>query len=121
MMLDQQKIQEFKEKLLQEKTKLEKELGDVAKKEDDGDYEAKFEDYGRNEEDNAEEVEEYTTKIGITETLEKNLTDVNDALIRIEDGKYGICENCPEEIRVERLEAYPAARKCMKCESQKIQ
>ncbi len=90
-MLDQQKTQEFKEKLLQEKTKLEKELGDVANKEDDGDYEAKFEDFGRDEEDNAEEVEEYTAKIGITETLEKNLIDVNDALVRIENGTYILC------------------------------
>lgn len=117
-MLDQQKTQAYKEKLLEEKAKLEKELGSVANKEEDGDYEAKFEDFGRDEEDNAEEVEAYTTKIGITETLEKNLIDVNDALARIENGTYGKCENCPQEIRTERLDAYPAARKCMKCETE---
>lgn len=111
-------MEEFKVKLLEEKKRLEKELGDVAHKENDGDYETKFEDLGRDEEDNAEEVEEYSAKVGITETLEKNLKDVDDALKRIEAGNYGICENCPEEIRIERLRAYPAARKCMNCETE---
>ena len=120
-MLDKQTIEEFKVKLLEEKSRLEKELGEVAHKESDGEYEAKFEDLGRDEEDNAEEVEEYAAKVGITETLEKNLKDVNGALKRVEDGNYGKCENCPEEIRIERLNAYPAARKCMNCETKQAE
>ena len=120
-MLDKQTTEEFKVKLLEEKNRLEKELGEMANKEADGDYEAKFEDLGRDEEDNAEEVEEYTAKIGITETLEKNLKDVDAALKRIEDGIYGKCENCPGEIRIERLNAYPAARKCMNCETKQAE
>lgn len=117
-MLDKQTMEELNAKLLEEKNRLEKELGDVAHKENDGDYEAKFEDLGRDEEDNAEEVEEYATKISIIETLEKNLKDVDDALKRIENGNYGTCENCQGEIRIERLRAYPAARKCMNCETE---
>ncbi len=85
-------------------------------KEGEEDYEAKFEDLGRSEEDNAEEVESYTTNIGITETLEKSLIEVNDALDRIEAGTYGKCDACKEsDIRIERLNAYPAARLCMNC------
>lgn len=120
-MLDKQTTEEFKVKLMEEKKRLEKKLGEMAHEETDGEYEATFEDLGRDEEDNAEEVEEYTAKVGITETLEKNLKDVNDALRRIKNGNYGKCENCPGEIRIERLNAYPAARKCMNCEAKQAE
>jgi DnaK suppressor protein len=114
-MLDEKTLGELEQKLLEEKKRLEEELAKLANKEADGDYEAKFEDYGRNEEDNAEEVEEYATKISITETLEKNLKDANDALEKMKKGAYGQCENCSGEIPLERLRVFPAARICMNC------
>ncbi len=42
--------------------------------------------------------------------LEAQLKEVNDALKRIADGSYGICEKSGKPIPIERLEAYPAAR-----------
>ena len=115
-MIDEKTLAEFKGKLVEEKKKLEGELSKLANKEGEEDYEAKFEDLGRSEEDNAEEVENYTTNIGITETLEKSLIEVNDALDRVEAGTYGKCDACKEkDIRIERLNAYPAARLCMTC------
>jgi RNA polymerase-binding transcription factor len=113
-MLEQKTLQEFKEELSKEKKHLEQELGKIAKKEN-GEYEAKFEDFGRDEEDNAEEVENYANKVGITETLEKELHNVEKALIRIEKGTYGICENCNQEIPLERLKANPSASICLQC------
>ncbi|MEA1926040.1 MAG: TraR/DksA C4-type zinc finger protein [Patescibacteria group bacterium] len=119
-MLDKKTLEELKQKLLDEKKQLENELAQLADKEGEGEYEAKYEDYGRTEEDNAEEVEAYTANISITETLEKNLKDVNDALKRMKNGKYGICEKCgKKKIRVERLKAYPAARSCIVCAEKK--
>lgn len=116
-MIDEKTIEELKKILLEEKAKLEKELGLIAKKETNNEYETTFEDFGRDEEDNAEEVEEYSNKIGLTETFEKKLKETNDALDRMEKGTYGICENCrKEEIPAERLRAYPAARTCLKCQ-----
>jgi DnaK suppressor protein len=47
--------------------------------------------------------------------MENQLKNVIDALRRIEDGTYGICENCHEEIDIERLKIYPSARVCIKC------
>ena len=115
-MNDKKMQEEFKNQLLQEKSRLEGELERLAKKEGDEEYEAKFEDFGRSEEDNAEEVENYAANLSITETLEKNLREVNDALERIEKDTYGICESCnKKDIRIERLKAYPAARLCMDC------
>jgi DnaK suppressor protein len=119
MMIDRTIQEDLKKSLLAEKSKLEEELGLIANKDADdaGDYETKFEDLGRDDEDNAEEVEEYSNKIGITETLEKKLKEVNDALTRIDNDTYGICENCQdEEIPIDRLRAYPAAKTCLKCQ-----
>lgn len=40
---------------------------------------------------------------------------IQAALGRIEDGSYGICENCAEEIGAARLEAVPEATRCVNC------
>ena len=45
------------------------------------------------------------------------LRDVSEALVRIEDGTYGVCEGCETEIPQKRLEVYPSARHCVECQS----
>jgi len=42
--------------------------------------------------------------------------DINDSLLRIQDGSYGICLNCSEQIPDERLQAYPTAKRCLSCQ-----
>lgn len=42
---------------------------------------------------------------------------VHDALSRIKDGRYGICEKCEEPIGRERLEAVPYASLCRACQT----
>ena len=46
---------------------------------------------------------------------ERRLAEVEAALVRIEDGTYGTCEACGGAIPAERLEARPAARRCVAC------
>jgi RNA polymerase-binding protein DksA len=46
------------------------------------------------------------------------LQRLEDALKRIEDGVYGVCEECTGKIPVKRLEAYLAAKLCVNCKSQ---
>jgi DnaK suppressor protein len=52
-------------------------------------------------------------------TLEENseqiLAEIDAALQRIEEGTYGICTNCGEQISEERLEALPWATLCIDC------
>lgn len=43
------------------------------------------------------------------------LQEASDALDRIEEGTYGICEVCSGPIAVERLEALPHATMCTGC------
>ena len=45
------------------------------------------------------------------------LMALEDALRRIDKGTYGVCEECTEKIPPRRLEAFLAARLCVKCQS----
>lgn len=46
----------------------------------------------------------------------KLLKDVRGALHRMEDGSYGICLRCEEEIPNKRLQALPWASYCVRCQ-----
>ena len=46
---------------------------------------------------------------------------IEDALARIEDGTFGICEVCEEEIGFARLEARPVTTLCINCKSEQEQ
>jgi DnaK suppressor protein len=41
---------------------------------------------------------------------------VNEALQRVEDGTYGVCVSCENEIQQKRLEAVPWTRHCISCQ-----
>lgn len=48
----------------------------------------------------------------------KLLNHVRAALARIEDGTYGICVHCEEEISPKRLNAVPHTPYCIECQEQ---
>jgi RNA polymerase-binding protein DksA len=52
--------------------------------------------------------------LGLLDSERKLLHEINDALLRIEDGSYGICEGTGEPIPQARLEANPWARYSVK-------
>lgn len=116
MAIEQKDLNEFKEALLKEKAIIEEELNRIGKPTTSaGDFSTNFTEIGTDEDDNASEVEEYTDNLALETTLEKQLKDILEALGKIEDGTYGKCENCNAEIPLERLKAYPAAKKCLSC------
>ena len=47
----------------------------------------------------------------------EKLHNIDDALLRIDEGDYGVCEECEEEIPIGRLKAMPFTRHCVKCKS----
>jgi DnaK suppressor protein len=49
--------------------------------------------------------------------LRESLTDVEAALVKLDNGTFGVCEGCGDPIAPDRLEAKPAARLCMTCAS----
>ena len=51
--------------------------------------------------------------------LRESLSDVEDALVKLDNGTFGTCENCGQPIAPDRLEAKPAAKLCMDCASKR--
>ena len=47
----------------------------------------------------------------------KLILKIKDALARIDDGTFGICEECGEEISEERLKARPVTTLCIDCKT----
>jgi DnaK suppressor protein len=47
----------------------------------------------------------------------KLIFKIQQALQRLNDGEYGICEECGEEIGIERLKARPVTTLCIDCKS----
>jgi len=111
MALESEMLPQLKEQLLSEKSRLESSLSRFADATGTvGSYETRIDDMGTDPDENASEVEEYVDNLGLEQTLEAQLKDVNDALEKMEKGVYGICETTGEAIGVDRLKAYPGAR-----------
>lgn len=108
-------IDHFREKLLREKGRLEAELKPIGKRvgsaevweakntvvidpADDTELADKFEELGINE--------------SVIANLEVQHKEIIEALKKIENNNYGICEVGGEPIEEDRLEANPAARTC---------
>lgn len=107
----------FKNKLEKEVAILEGDLLSVGRKteENGDDWQAKAPEadapsYDMNEK--ADLVETLEETIATETELEIRLNDVKQALGKIEDGSYGTCEVCGEEIEENRLMANPAAKTC---------
>ncbi|PIP55830.1 MAG: hypothetical protein CO183_02215 [Candidatus Zambryskibacteria bacterium CG_4_9_14_3_um_filter_42_9] len=109
----------FKQKLEAEEKLLEKELGEVGRRNPDNpsDWEATPADKDSSQADEnilADNIESYDENVAIVNTLESRYKDVKDTLDKIKNKTYGLCEVCHEEISTERLEANQSARTCRK-------
>ena len=120
-MLDQQTLSELKTALLKERDLLIKELETIAAPDPNlpGDWDVKHKEWGEDQITSKEELEggesvnesdEDMKNKALSDRLELRLKEVNDALKRMDDGTYGICETCQKEIPLERLKANPAAK-----------
>lgn len=48
-------------------------------------------------------------------SLQDQLTEIDHALAKFDEGSYGKCERCGQQIGEARLEAMPATRWCINC------
>lgn len=68
------------------------------------------------EEDQAPISHEQFISLKVNGISQSKLRLVNEALERLRDGGYGICDNCDEPIPSRRLQAVPWAKYCVTCE-----
>ncbi len=106
----------YKEKLSAEKANLEEELKSIAifntetniwEATPDQEMMGEIDDN-----DAADRFEDFEGRSGMVTTLQARLTDIENALAKIEGGKYGVCEICGKKIEENRLDANPSARTC---------
>ena len=48
----------------------------------------------------------------------EKLRSIDEALLKIEEGEYGICDECEEDIPIGRLKVVPFAHYCVKCKAE---
>lgn len=79
----------------------------------------KFPEYERSDEGKIQTMEEYQENVELRKRLEAQLKEIAAATKKIDDNKYGICENCKGKIEEGRLEIVPTARLCVTCAGKK--
>ncbi len=55
-------------------------------------------------------------QLAVSENESKQLALIDEALLRIEDEEYGVCQNCEKAVQAKRLAAIPWARYCLECQ-----
>jgi DnaK suppressor protein len=74
-------------------------------------------DEGMDTYDLASEARDREINFILTDRDRGKLQAIEDALERIEEGSYGICESCEAEIAEGRLQAMPFTRLCVQCQA----
>ncbi len=116
-------LRQIEKKLKTERVATETELLKIAvpNKNVPGDWESKF-PYGSGDsgtsslERQADEVEEYTTRLPLEHNLAAKLASIDKAIAKINSGSYGKCEKCGRQIPLKRLEIFPEALFCVDCQ-----
>jgi DnaK suppressor protein len=115
--LTEQQINEFNKRLKQQFDALREEIRQELLKSDNEQYidiAGKVHDNG--EESVADLLADWN--IMIVDRQLKELREIENALNRISMGSYGICDECGNEIELERLNAQPAAIRCISCQTE---
>jgi len=113
MKLSEEERQQFKQELLDQKNSLMKE---AEKTVDEG--------LGVISEELADTIDRSSVETGRNFTLRLRererylLKKIDAALGRLEDGSFGVCEECGDDISLNRLSARPMATLCIKCKEE---
>jgi DnaK suppressor protein len=76
-------------------------------------------DEGMDTYDLATDARDREISLILTDREREKLQAIDDALARIDDGTYGVCESCESDIAEGRLEALPFTRLCISCQAER--
>ena len=74
-------------------------------------------DYGEGFADAAAVTAERTEVLGLVDSLKRSLDAIDAALARIDEGTYGTCARCGNDIDEARLEFRPESIYCVDCKN----
>ncbi len=116
--MNKKDLQHFEARLIEERKRCLEELGHleteelmINQKEASGDLSS----YSFHMADQGSDTMEREKNVFLVSNKGNELYEIDQALLRIKDGKYGLCGHCGKDIEKERLEAVPYARLCIKC------
>lgn len=66
-------------------------------------------------EEQAAELENEEVLIGLQQEAQHELQKVDEALLKLQQGRYDVCSSCGEKISQDRLEALPYVNDCINC------
>ena len=72
--------------------------------------------FGKREEEATESLE-LERRLALEKQIRDQMADVDRALQKFEEGKYGLCEDCGQPIDPARLDALPQAQLCLSCKA----
>lgn len=108
-MLTKEKQEHYKKLLEEEKRRLLEEIKTGKEMSDFGD------DVSDSEDEEADEAEEQGNQMSIEQVLKERIANIDSALQRIRDGKYGACAQCGALISEKILEIAPESALCENC------
>lgn len=111
--MDQEKIKEYKEKLEKERLKL---IDELLKEETPEDFGS---DTGHSDEE-TDEAENLGDRLALGHVTRERVNEIDAALNKIKEGKYGVCEKCGKEIESDVLDISPESRYCKNCKRKKV-
>jgi RNA polymerase-binding transcription factor len=113
-----ERLAEVKDRLLDRKKRLWLEVKDQLKS-NIGDGYQEMLATARDEEDQATVSLMAETNLTLLGPKRQELEAIEEALLRLENGSYGLCEVCGQPIQPRRLEIMPEASLCRDCASQR--
>ena len=106
-------LKQASEMLEEMKRQLMREMQSRVKGETEG-----IKDDGRDTYDLASDERDRDINVILNDREREKLVAIDDALQRIADKTYGICESCEGEIQLGRLKILPFTRLCVKCQEE---
>ena len=73
-------------------------------------------DISENPAEQATDNSEQEVSLGRMASQTREIHEIDEALERIRDGSFGVCEECEKAVPAARLEAIPYARRCAACQ-----
>ncbi len=108
--VDKRTIARFKKILLKEREQIVGEVKQIVESSKEMGQDG-IQDIG----DEAANIYNKQVLLSLNENERLRLTEVDESLDRIENGTYGICEECGGPISLKRLEVRPVAKYCVPC------
>ena len=119
---NKKELQEFKKIILKKKEELLEEIQHLSQdtlKKSQKDASGDISGYTYHIADVATDNYDREFSLGLASNDSDLLYELEEALKRIEEGKYGVCQECGETISKARLKAVPHACLCIKCQQKK--